>query len=75
MEIEVQTETTDGKLVRVTAERDALARHIEKLSAPITDEEAQTAWAEFESARLTMQEVLTAFVLRRQAAGQFAALP
>lgn len=29
MEIEVQTETTDGKLVRVTAERDALRTQLQ----------------------------------------------
>ena len=74
MEVEVQTETTDAQLVRVKAERDALARHIECLIAPISQEEAQAAWVDFNDGEFTMAQTLERFVAKRQAAGQYAAL-
>jgi len=70
----MQTTTAEAELVRATAERDALARHIEKLIAPVTDVEARTAQIGFESGWSAMQDVLTAFLAERQREGQFAAL-
>ncbi len=57
-----------GELMRVTAERDALARHVETLIAPVTREEAQAL-----GYTKTMRETLQAFLDRRQRAGQFKA--
>ena len=70
----------DGDLVRVTAERDALARHIEKLIALPTHSEAVELRANMAQHRQVghdsdeaARRALESFIAERQRRGQFAA--
>lgn len=58
---------------RVLAERDALARHIEALIAPVTQEEVNDARAVYNKTEM-LRLVLEGFLANRQRAGQFKAL-
>lgn len=58
---------------RVLAERDALARHIEALIAPVTREEVMAADGVYDNTN-KLRPVLERFIASRQRAGQFKAL-
>ena len=55
------------------AERDALARHVEVLRAPVTAVEADIADSMRGSARYDTRDILTEFIAARQRKAQFAA--